>query len=242
MDDSSRNSLALLGRGGAHCIYRYRGADPRLAHCVLRVPRAASSAAAGAEFVERTLRPLLGAQYLPPPVATLQLDAAVARALCADAPDAASLARAARRWRRGGRQRRRRRRRGGAGRARPHAARARRRRADALRRAQAEERRAAGRSAARRCAAGPLPPLRRDPRQGGGGRPAVRRRGDAVLPARALWRARAGGAGSGARAAARRAAQQFARLRARRARLRRRVRRRAGGFARRAAALVWRRR
>ena len=95
MDDSSRNSLALLGRGGAHAIFRYRGADPRLANCVLRVPRAASSAAAGAEFVERTLRPLLGAQYLPPPIATLRLDAAVARALCADAPDAASLARAA---------------------------------------------------------------------------------------------------------------------------------------------------
>ena len=38
MDDSARNSLALLGRGGAHCIYRYRGADPRLATCVLRVP------------------------------------------------------------------------------------------------------------------------------------------------------------------------------------------------------------
>ena len=95
MDDSSRNSLALLGRGGAHCIYRYRGADPRLANCVLRVPRAASSGSTGAEFVERTLRPLLGAQYLPPPVATLRLDAAVARALCTDAPDAASLARAA---------------------------------------------------------------------------------------------------------------------------------------------------
>ena len=92
MDDSSRNSLALLGRGGAHCIYRYRGADPRLANCVLRVPRAASSGSTGAEFVERTLRPLLGAQYLPPPVATLRLNAAVARALCTDAPDAASLA------------------------------------------------------------------------------------------------------------------------------------------------------
>ena len=95
MDDSARNALALLGRGGAHCIYRYRGADPRLANRVLRVPRAASSGSTGAEFVERTLRPLLGAQYLPPPVATLRLNAAVARALCTDAPDAASLARAA---------------------------------------------------------------------------------------------------------------------------------------------------
>ena len=236
MDDSSRNSLALLGRGGAHCIYRYRGSDPRLAHCVLRVPRAASSTA-GAEFVERTLRPLLGAQYLPPPVATMRLDAAVARALCADAPDAASLARAAAALEAaaaGGAV-------GGGGVAAQAGSTTRGPSSPPTRRRSSSSSRRAARCGGLPLAdARPGRALRRDPRQGGGGRPAVRRPGDA-MPA-ALFGARGGGAGGGARAAARRAAQQFARLRARRARLRRRARRRAGGAARRAAALVWRRR
>ena len=68
--------MDFVAAGAAHAVWRFRSPPP-LMGCVLRVSRHGGDDASASTFVANVLTPLLGCQFVRPPLATLRLPAQV---------------------------------------------------------------------------------------------------------------------------------------------------------------------